>query len=324
MMMLEQLTGVSPEILITAAAGLIAFITIVFVWQALVQRDPLTSRAKSLGRHRDTLKADMMKANANRFQRVETMTFMRKVTERLNLLKGEHVKKTSQNLMRAGWRSKDAVVIFLFLRFILPFVLGGMTALIVYGFGVLEGPPTVKILAVMIAAVVGIYLPSVVVANVVAKRRVQLQRGLPDSLDLLVICAESGLALDAALTRVSREMVRSAPELADELSMTAVELGFQPNRRTALDNFLKRTDLPSIRGVVNTLMQTEKYGTPLAQSLRVLASEYRDERMLMAEEKAAKLPATLTIPLIVFILPTLFIVLLGPAIISAIDGLGGL
>ena len=158
----------------------------------------------------------------------------------------------------------------------------------------------------------------------VNKRRAQLQKGLPDALDLLVICAESGLALDAALTRVAREMTRSAPELADEVGMTAIELGFQPERRTALTNLIKRTKLASIRGVVNTLIQTEKYGTPLAHSLRVLGSEYRDERMLKAEEKAAKLPATLTIPLIVFILPTLFIVLLGPAILSAIDGLGGL
>lgn len=314
----------TPDVLITAVAGLVAFFTVFAVWQALIRRDPLSSRARSLGQHRDTLRAGMLKANANRFRRVETMTIMRKVTERLNLLKGEHVAKAAEKLMQAGWRSKDAVVVFLFLKLSLPFVLGGIAALFVYGFDILQGPPMVKLLVAMVAVTAGAYMPEVAVRHVVKKRRVQLQRGLPDALDLLVICAESGLALDAALTRVSREMARSAPELADELSLTAVELGFQPERRIALTNLIKRTELPSIRGVVNTLMQTEKYGTPLAQSLRVLASEYRDERMLKAEEKAAKLPATLTVPLIVFILPTLFIVLLGPAVLKAIDGLGGL
>lgn len=321
MNILDQFT---PDLLITAGAGLVAFLSVFAVWQALIRRDPLSTRARTIGQHRETLKASMMKANTNRFQRAETMTFMRQVTERLNLLKGEHVAKVAEKLLQAGWRSKDAVVVFLFLKLSLPFALGGVAALFVYGFDVIDGPPMVKLLVALVAVVVGAYLPEIVVGQTVKKRRIQLQRGLPDALDLLVICAESGLALDAALTRVAREMARSAPELADELSLTAVELGFQPDRRTALKNLIKRTELPSIRGVVNTLMQTEKYGTPLAQSLRVLAAEYRDERMLKAEEKAAKLPATLTIPLIVFILPTLFIVLLGPAILKALDGLGGL
>jgi tight adherence protein C len=167
-------------------------------------------------------------------------------------------------------------------------------------------------------------VPEVFVKNAIQKRRKLIQKGLPDTLDLLVICAEAGLALDAALIRVSREMERSAPEVADEFGLTAVELGFLPDRKQALKNLIKRVRLPSIRGVVNTLMQTEKYGTPLSQALRVLAAEYRSERMLKAEEKATKLPALLTVPLIVFIMPTLFIVLLGPAILRAIDGLSNL
>jgi tight adherence protein C len=140
----------------------------------------------------------------------------------------------------------------------------------------------------------------------------------------MVICTEAGLGLEAALYRVSDELGPNAPELADELHLTAIELGFLPDRRIALQNLTARTELPSIRGVVNALVQTEKYGTPLASSLRVLATEYRDERMLKAEEKAAKLPATLTVPMIVFILPTLFIVLLGPAILKALDSLSAL
>ena len=131
------------------------------------------------------------------------------------------------------------------------------------------------------------------------------------------------MSLDAALTRVSRDLGPAAPQLADELSLTAVELGFLPNRRQALQNLARRTDLPAIRGVVNTLVQTERYGTPLAQALRVLAAEFREERMLKAEEKAARLPAILTVPMIIFILPTLFVVLIGPAMVRVVHNFMG-
>jgi tight adherence protein C len=160
------------------------------------------------------------------------------------------------------------------------------------------------------------------VSNLTGKRQLALARALPDSLDLLVICAESGLSLDAALDRVANEIGAASPALAEELSLTSIELGFLPDRRQALLNLNRRTNLPSIRGVVNTLLQTEKYGTPLSQSLRVLANEFRDQRLLKAEEKAARLPATLTVPMIVFILPVLFIVLIGPAVIKVMDNLG--
>jgi tight adherence protein C len=161
------------------------------------------------------------------------------------------------------------------------------------------------------------------VNNLVKKRQLLLARALPDGLDLLVICAESGLSLDAALDRVANEIGEASAALAEELSLTSIELGFLPERRQALLNLNRRTNLPSIRGVVNTLLQTEKYGTPLSQSLRVLANEFRDQRLLKAEEKAARLPATLTVPMILFILPVLFIVLVGPAVIQVMDTLGG-
>ncbi|MDX1541814.1 MAG: type II secretion system F family protein, partial [Geminicoccaceae bacterium] len=173
------------------------------------------------------------------------------------------------------------------------------------------------------AGALGFFAPDLYVSNATTKRQKALQKALPDGLDLLVICAESGLALDAALERVAGELGGASPELAEELSLTSVELGFLPDRRQALLNLNRRTDLPAIRGVVNTLVQTEKYGTPLSQSLRVLAHEFRDQRMMKAEEKAARLPAVMTVPMIVFILPTLFIVLMGPAIISIMDNLTG-
>jgi tight adherence protein C len=172
-----------------------------------------------------------------------------------------------------------------------------------------------------VAVALGAYGPDLMVKNAVSKRMKCLQKALPDALDLLVICAEAGLSLEAALTRVAGEMEHASPEMGDELGLTAVELGFLPDRRKALDNLINRCPLSSIRGVVSTLLQTEKYGTPLSSSLRVLSSEFRNERMLRAEAKAARLPAVLTVPMMIFILPTLFIVLIGPAILQSIDAL---
>lgn len=163
--------------------------------------------------------------------------------------------------------------------------------------------------------------PDLVVKNQTQKRMDAIRKGLPDALDLMVICAEAGLTLDTALNRVTQEMGKSAPELADEFGLASIELGFLPDRRQALANLAERVPLPSVRGVVTTLVQTERYGTPLAMSLRVLSAEFRNERMMKAEEKAARLPATMTVPLILFILPTLFVVLLGPAACQISDEL---
>src|SRR6202012_885480 len=155
--------------------------------------------------------------------------------------------------------------------------------------------------------------------NVTTKRQKRLQNGLPDALDLMIICAEAGLSLDATLARVSRELANACPDLAEELAITSAELTFLPDRRLAFDNLNNRADMSAVRGVVNTLMQTAKFGTPLANSLRVLAIEYPDARMFKAEEKAARLPALMTVPMIMFILPTLLRLLMGPAALGIID-----
>jgi tight adherence protein C len=165
-------------------------------------------------------------------------------------------------------------------------------------------------------AISATYLPPMVLKKITAARNRRFQRALPDVLDLLVICAEGGLSLDGALSRVSKEFRPFLPEMADELGLTAIELGFLPQRRDALDNLAKRVDIPGMHSLTHTLIQTERYGTPLAQSLRALSSELREERMLKAEEKAAKLPATMTVPIILFILPATFIILVGPAAIN--------
>ena len=322
---LDWLDGtLSPEIVVTGLAAVAATAAIAAVWSAALVRDPTADRAKRLKQRRDTLRADLLTPQRNS-QRRQQVAFglVNQVITRFNLLRNRQAAKIALRLAQAGWRSPEALSIFLFLKLCLPFAVGGLAVLMIYG-DMIHLPPVSRPIAAMIAVILGAYLPEIFVKNAIDKRRIALQKGLPDTLDLLVICAEAGLALDAALGRVAGEMARSCPEIADEFGLTSIELGFLPVRRTALENLAKRVDTPAIRGVVNTLLQTEKYGTPLAQSLRVLATEFRDERMLKAEEKAAKLPATMTVPLIIFILPTLFIVLLGPAVLRVIDGMGGL
>jgi tight adherence protein C len=161
--------------------------------------------------------------------------------------------------------------------------------------------------------------PDIFIKNMITKRTHALRKGLPDALDLLVICAEAGLTVDAAFDRVARELGRAYPELGEEFSLTSIELSFLTERRQAFENLAYRVDLDAMRGVVTTMIQTERYGTPLASALRVLSAEFRNERMMRAEEKAARLPAIMTVPLILFILPTLFVVILGPAACSIAD-----
>ena len=203
---------------------------------------------------------------------------------------------------------------------VLPIVIGGGVGVYIY---VLNGTPdwgNFKKFAAFAAAMILSYKAAdIYLSNMVNKRTTAIRKGLPDALDLLVICAEAGLTVDTAFNRVAKELGRGYPELGDEFTLTAIELGFLTERRIAFENLAYRVNLDSIRGVVTTMIQTEKYGTPLASALRVLSAEFRNDRMMRAEEKAARLPAIMTVPLILFILPTLFIVILGPAACSIAD-----
>ena len=311
--------GLSMETAITAMAALAAFGIVCAVWNALLANDTMGVRAKRLRQRREELKAGLAAPRRNRQRRVSAMGMMRNVTHRFDLLRSKTADKIAERLAQAGLRSKDAVVTFLFMKISLPFVFGAAAFVVFNILGVGHLAPPMPQVIPLAAVILGAYLPDIYVKNAVAKRQQLIQRSLPDALDLLVICAESGLALDAALTRVAREMEKGGPEMADEIGLTAVELGFLPERRQALDNLTRRCPLPSMRGVVNTLLQTEKYGTPLSNSLRVLAAEFRNDRMMKAEEKAARLPAVMTVPMILFILPPLMIVLLGPAVLTILD-----
>jgi tight adherence protein C len=310
--------GVRPSDAIAALAALAVFVTFVAIWQVLRSRSPFERRLEQILLHRNNLRETAL-AQRTRRSRPTPVGLMRMAVTRLNLLRSQQAVNARQKLVHAGLRSRDAMICYLFVRLSLPLVLG--IATLMYGsvLHFMPSHPGLRFVMPLAAAVLGFYAPPMYLRNAADKRAKRLQFALPDGLDLMIICAEAGLSLDASLVRVSRELGNTWPELADELGTTAAELTFLPDRRQALDNLANRTTCEGLRGVVNTLQQTARFGTPLAQSLRVLANEMRTLRMTKAEEKAARLPALLTVPMIVFILPTLFIVLLGPAGIQLVD-----
>lgn len=310
--------GVTIEDVIILMSSVTVLVTFAAVWSSLIYRDPSQKRAKALAEQRASLRSGML-APRRRSERLNTASLMRQVVERLQLMKSAQAGNISNKLMSAGWRSKDAVVQYLFFKLTLPLVLGSIAIGMFYGLDAYNLSAGMKLIVCIATIGFSAYLPEIIVKNAATKRQEAIRKSLPDGLDLMVICTEAGLSLDATLTRVAEEMASAAPELADEFSLTGLELGFLPERRAALDNLSLRTDLQIVRSLCNTLVQAERYGTPLSQSLRVMSTESRDERMLKAEEKAARLPAMMTVPMILFILPPLFIVLLGPAIIRTID-----
>ncbi|WP_417459944.1 type II secretion system F family protein [Kordiimonas sp.] len=318
---IENIIGIPIIDLISFAAGAVALLVMVAVYQTALVRDPMKGRVKSLQDRRDSLKAGLMTTSKRRspVRKVDGVSGMRALADKLQLLQKEQTAKVSASLLQAGYRSSDAVVIYQVARLTLPLLVGLIAVILFYGFRYMPTHEQMYPVYSVVAVFLGLKLPDIYITNVKQKRTDLIRKSLPDALDLLVVCAEAGLTLDSALGRVAKELGRASPELADEFSLAAIELGFLPERRQALINLSDRVDLPALRGVVTTLIQSERYGTPLASSLRVLSAEFRNERLMKAEEKAARLPATLTVPLILFILPTLFVVLIGPAACKVAD-----
>ncbi|MCC7048867.1 MAG: type II secretion system F family protein [Alphaproteobacteria bacterium] len=314
------------EDVIVVMTAISTFLVVLAVWRTFLVRNPMGSRLKTLARRRQGLREEMLSTRRRSAGELnaEHVNFMRSVVDRFSLMRSSVTDAATLKLENAGWRSRDALIAYLFLKFVLPMATGVGALVFFHGLNVYNMEPMTRTLCSLVVVVLFAYAPDIYIRNAIDKRRTAMQKGLPDGLDLMVICAEAGLSLDASLARVAREIGPAHPELADELGLTSVELGFLPERAKALENLARRSGLASIRGLVNTLTQTEKYGTPLSNSLRVLSTEFRNERMLKAEAKAARLPAILTVPMIVFIMPALFVVLLGTAIIRTIDGLGGL
>ncbi|HUE78344.1 MAG TPA: type II secretion system F family protein [Sphingomicrobium sp.] len=307
----------------TILSGVATMAVLTAIYAATTVRDPMAGRLKALNERREQLKAGIV-ASTNKRKRLgsrnEAADRVRSILTSFKMIQDDQLKKTQEKLMQAGIRTKELAFFIIFARFLLPAVLGVGAVLLIYlveywpEWGWLRRYMTVA------GIMIGSYkAPDIWLKNKVTKRSHAIRKGLPDALDLLVICAEAGLTVDAAFGRVAKELGRAYPELGDEFGLTAIELGFLNERRNAFENLAMRVDLEAVRGVVTTMIQTEKYGTPLASALRVLSAEFRNERMMRAEEKAARLPAIMTVPLILFILPTLFVVILGPAACSISD-----
>ncbi len=300
---------------------LIIMIAIFVVWVNLIERDHLAARMKEMTSHKEELIRQERAARNKGLSRrpFQAASLFNRLGTNLRRAQTEQSTKARRFLSQAGWRSTEALGIYIFICAIGPLV-GVMLAFLLYNTipTLHDRPQILKIAGLTVFAFLGFKLPDWVIGWIIKRRKEKLDRALPDALDLMVVCTEAGLGLDAAFQRVSNEIGHSHPILADELMLTSVELNILPRRQEALDNLMNRTGTSAIESVVNTLGQTERYGTPLGQSFRVLASDFRDQRMLKAEAKAARLPAILTVPLVVFILPSLFAVLLGPAVIKSL------
>jgi len=307
----------------TLLSAVATFAVLTAIYAATTVKDPMARRVKALNERREQLKAGIV-ASTNKRKKLTNKNVaadrVRGFLSNFKMIQDDQLKKTQVKLMQAGIRAKDLAFFIIAARFVLPLVIGSAVVLALYVFDFMPDWGAFKRYAVTAFALVGSYkAPDIWLKNKVTKRSHAVRKGLPDALDLLVICAEAGLTVDAAFGRVAKELGKAYPELGDEFGLTAIELGFLNERRQAFENLANRVDLEAVRGVVTTMIQTEKYGTPLASALRVLSAEFRNERMMRAEEKAARLPAIMTVPLILFILPTLFIVILGPASCSIHD-----
>ncbi len=315
-------TEASVNELIPIGASIVIVTVIFVVWVSVIERDPMKSRVKAMTTHRDQLRARQRHTQATGKVRrpFQQKSMFSRVAADLRRVRGAQAAKSRFTLAQAGWRSNEALGIYVMVRTISP--LAWVLAALVLTYAVpaiAEKSQLMKLGIFVLFAIAGFKAPDYILGKIAKGRQTKLERGLPDALDLMVVCTEAGLGLDSAFDRVAGEIVESHPELADELTLTSVELNILPQRQEALTNFLNRTGVPAIESVVSTLSQTERYGTPLSQSFRVLASDFRDQRMLKAEEKAARLPATLTVPMVLFIMPCLFGVLLGPAIIKSMN-----
>ena len=302
--------------LIPTLLSLATFAVVLIFWVALIEDTSAERRVRMLERRRSELRSKMSGAKG---RSAEATAVAKGVVEKLNLLPSEDMKGTSLDLAQAGYRSKDAVFIYTFIRLAAPLSGWALGFFLFYVLRIVDTTSQNLMMSTLMVGIVLGLLPSILLKNIKQKRMLKMSRALPDALDLFVICAEAGLSLDATFDRVAKELSDAHPDLSDEFGITSVELNFMPERAKALQALSDRCPLAGVRSLVSTLVQTERYGTPLAVSMRVLSAEMRNERMMKAEEKAARLPAIMTVPMILFILPPLFIVLIGPAILRARD-----
>ena len=319
--MISMLTN--PDNILAAFVAVVCFATIVTIATPMFNHSNLESRLKSVSTRREELRRKSREALAkkggqNSLRHLDEGMY-KKVVDRLQLSRLLEDPKVVEKLAQAGFRGPRPVSTFYFFRFVLPFVFGAVVA--IYLFLINDfGLPTMQRIAISVGGLtLGYYAPNIFISNAAQKRRESVVGAFPDALDLLLICVESGMSIEAAIQKVSQEIGGSSIELAEELTLLTAEISYLPERRQAYEGLARRTNHPGIKSVTTAMIQAERYGTPLGSALRVMAKENRDMRLTAAEKKAAQLPAKLTVPMIVFFLPVLFVVILGPAILTVID-----
>ena len=315
-----------PAMVVAALVAIAVFATLYTIAIPYLERGDLNKRMKAVSTERELIRArerSRMNAEGSHGKtslRANNNRSVRQIVEKFNLRQALVDDATMDKLKAAGFRSQNALNIFLVARFLLPFLTLTLTAIWIFGLGnMADKALPVRLLVTIVGGYVGFYLPNIYVSNRMTKRQHSIRRAWPDALDLMLICVESGISLEAAMRRVAEEIATQSTELAEEMVLTTAELSFLQDRRTALENLGNRTQLDGVKAVTQALIQAERYGTPIAQALRVLAQEGRDERMNEAEKKAAALPPKLTVPMILFFLPVLVAVILGPAGIQVAD-----
>jgi tight adherence protein C len=301
-------------------AAVAAAATVLTLAMPLVFVNPLDKRMRAVALEREKIRQRERERLAQGNQRLTLRQtpkqYIQAVVDRFNLRKWVGQEEARLKLIQAGYRGQAPYVTFLFARMVSP--VACFLFAVVYLFFILKfNQPTMIKLGICIgAAYVGLQLPLIMLKNKIQRRQLSIKRALPDTLDLLLICVESGMSIEAAFKKVSNEVGTQSVALAEELILTTAELSYLPDRRQAYENLAKRTNLDGIKSVCMALQQAERYGTPLATMLRVMAQENRDMRMAEAEKKAAGLPPKLTVPMILFFLPVLFVVILGPAVLK--------
>lgn len=308
----------NQKLLAMIFAAIAAGATVLTLAMPLLASDPLPKRMKQVAIEREKIRQrerERMARGEKVSLRQSPKQYMQHAVERFNLRKWVGQEEARLKLIQAGYRGEAPYITYLFFRMVTPSVMLLVSIIYVFLILKLDYPPAVKVGICILATYIGIHLPWLYLKNKIQKRQLSIRRAFPDALDLLLICVESGMSIESAFNKVSNEIGSQSVALAEELTLTTAELSYLQDRRQAYDNLAKRTDLEGVKSVCVALQQAERYGTPLGQTLRVLSQENRDMRMTEAEKKAAGLPPKLTVPMIVFFLPVLFIVILGPAAI---------
>jgi tight adherence protein C len=315
-----------PTTLASGFAAIACFATVMTLAAPVFSSDKLESRLKAVSNRREELRKRsraQLDGEQKKSIRHRDTSMIKKMVDKLDLAKALEDPNVLKKLVQAGLRGPKPVSMFYFFRFSLPLIFGIGAFLYLWFVNDHDMKLQMKIGAVVFAFAAGFYGPNLYVENLIGKRKASIMRAFPDSLDMMLICVESGMSIEMAFARVGEEIGTASVELAEELALTTAELSYLADRRQAYYNLAERTNHPGVKGVATALVQAEKYGTPLGSALRVMAKENREMRVTEAEKKAAALPAKLTVPMIVFFLPVLFLVILGPAFIKIQEmGLG--